>query len=180
MAVKRDGWSGVRSRGEPVGVLRLRTAQWAWRCSSLSTPPCRAMGPRLLLCSVTVVRVGSCWGECQSIHVTSLVHVDVTRRSWMRALVSPLCWVHCWPMRLTSSVALDVTTPLLSCGRRAVEGAVSVQHEAAASGCISALSWRRLRGMVLHLSRPPCSSLPRLMWLDLTLVPCSPTVLSCA
>ena len=153
MAVKRDGWSGVRSRGEPVGVLRLRTAQWAWRCSSLSTPPCRTMGPRLLLCSVTVVRVGSCWGECQSIHVTSLVHVDVTRRSWMRALVSPLCWVHRWPMRLTPSVALDITTTLHSCGRRTVEGAVSVQNEAAVSGCISALSCRRLRGIVLLLSR---------------------------
>ena len=84
-----------------------------------------------------------------------LVRVDVTRRSWMRALVSPVCWVRRWPMWSTPSVALtappggthslhgsvgdcdggyhvDVTVDLRCCGRLDVDAAVSVQHAAAA------------------------------------------------
>jgi hypothetical protein len=48
---------------------------------------------------------------------------------------------------------IDVTVDLHCSGRLGVDAAVSVQHEAAASGCISPLSWRRLRGIVLLLSR---------------------------
>ena len=61
---------------------------------------------RLLLCSVAAVQVGSCWDECQFIRVASLARVDVTRRSWMRALDSPVRWVRRSPMRSTPSVAL--------------------------------------------------------------------------
>jgi hypothetical protein len=102
----RGGWSGARSGGEAFGALRLRTAQWAWRCSLLSIRPWRAMRLRLLLCGVVDVVVGSCWCECQAIQVTSLVHVDVTSRSWMRALVSTACWARRWSMSSTPAVAL--------------------------------------------------------------------------
>ena len=74
--------------------------------ASLSIHRWRAMRPRLLLCCVVAMQVGSCWGECQFIRVTSLVHADVTRRSWMRALDSPVRWVRRSPMRSTPSVAL--------------------------------------------------------------------------
>ena len=106
MATGRDAWSGVQSGGEAVGALCLRAGQCACRCSSLSTPPWRAMGPRLLLCCVADMLVGSCCGECQSIRVKLRVHVDVTIRSWMRALASLVSWVRSSPMRSTPSVAL--------------------------------------------------------------------------
>ena len=106
MAAGRDDCSAARLSGEAFGALRLRTGQSASRCRSLSIPPWRAMGPRLLLCCVADMLVGSCCGECQSIRVRSLVRVDVTRRSWMRALVSPVRWVRRSPMRSTPSVAL--------------------------------------------------------------------------
>jgi hypothetical protein len=88
-----------------VHVL-IHTIQWASRCSSLSIPPWRAIGPRLLLCCVAAVQVGSSWGECQAIRVTSLVRVDVTRRWWMRAVAIPVCWARRRPMWSTPSVAL--------------------------------------------------------------------------
>ena len=53
--------------------------------------------------------VGSCCGECQSIRVKLRVHVDVTIRSWMRALVSPVCSVRRWSTWSTPSV--DPTAP---------------------------------------------------------------------
>ena len=52
------------------------------------------------------MQVGSCRGECQSIRVASLVHVDVTSPSTMRALASPVCLARRRPMWSTPSVAL--------------------------------------------------------------------------
>ena len=99
-------WSGAQSGGEVDGDLRLRTAKWAWRCSSLSSRPWWAMGRRLLLCCVADILVGYCCGECQSIRVKSLVHVDVASRSTMRALASLVCWARRRSMWWTPSVAL--------------------------------------------------------------------------
>ena len=49
-----------------------------------------------------------------------------------------------------------------------VDVAVSLQHEAAASNCVSSLSGRRFRAMLLLLSRRLCSSPSRLMCPDPT------------
>jgi hypothetical protein len=101
-------WLPAR-RADWSAAPRLPTAQWAWLCSSLSIPPWRAMQPRLLLCCVAVVQVGSCCGECQPIRVTSPVHADATRRPWMRAMDRLVRWVRRSPMRSTPSVALTAS-----------------------------------------------------------------------
>ena len=99
-------WLPAR-RADWSAAPRLPTAQCAWLGSSLSIGPWRAMLPRLLLWSVAAVPVGSCLGDCEPLRVRSLVHVDVTSRSWMRALVS-LGWT-------TRSVALTAPQGVRTC-----------------------------------------------------------------
>ena len=166
---------------------------WAWRCSSLSTPPWRAMGPRLLLCCVAAVQVGSCWVDCQSIRVTLLVHVDVTSRSWMRAVVCQVYWVRRWPLWSTPSVALTAQQGVHArfTGRLVIVTRATVSTSVLIYTAAGDWAWmRRCRSStkLLRAAASPhypvvctawwyCtffgvfrSSLPRFMWLGPTLV----------
>ena len=156
----------------------------------------------MLLCSGATVLVGSCRGECQPIRVTSPVHADATRGPWMRAMKRPVRWVHRSPMRSTPSVALTASRGVRTrfTGRLVIVTGATVSTTLLRN--IAVGDWalvRRCRSSMLLLRMAatphcpvvssvclccsyldaPCPSLPRLMWLDLALVPCSPPVLSC-
>ena len=115
---------------------------------------------RLLLCSVAAVQVGSCWDECQFIRVASLARVDVTRRSWMRALVSTLCLARRWSMLSTPSVALTaqhgVRTRLT--GRLVIVTEATVSRSLLLFTALGDWAWMRSCRSSIQLLRTAASS----------------------
>ena len=143
-------WLPAR-RADWSAAPRLPTAQCAWLGSSLSIAPWRAMLPRLLLWSVAAVPVGSCLGDCEPLRVRSLVHVDVTSRSWMRALVS-LGWT-------TRSVALTAPQGVRTrfTGRLVIVTGATVSTTLLLHTAVGDWAWMRLGRSNMQLLRTAAS-----------------------